>query len=299
MQFSLSTVCALILSCSMVSSKVITQCVNSGMFAMTFDDGPAAHTAELLSILRQKNAKITFHLTTTYLTDPNTQSMIKQIANDGHLIGLRSEASWNLLSMSNEQIKAGLARQGNVLANFIGYYPKFAVLPYGGYNQNTLDAVESTGLIVSSFNIDTYDYANDGARTLNAVKLSLSLAGQGQGSFISVQHDGIKQSVAVTGQLIDIIRDSGYKLVKLDECLGMSDMTKNKVPLIGADGIDMDLSSSPSANGGIVSNPGNSPSNPGPNINGRLKLQNGASEMISMSGMAIFAASALASLYLF
>lgn len=300
MQFSIPTIVAFILSCSAVSAKVITQCVSPGMFAMTFDDGPAAHTQELLQILRSKNAKITFHLTTTYLTDPNTQSMVKQIANDGHLIGLRTEASWNLLSMSSDQIKAGLARQGNVIANFSGHYPKFVVLPYGGYDQRVLDAVESTGLIVTSFNIDTYDYHNDGARTLNSVKLSLSLAGQGQGSFISVQHDGIKQSVAVTGQLVDIIRDNGYKLVKLDECLGMEDMTKNKVALKGADGVDMDVSGSPGSGGLLGGSPSDSSSNHSPNINGRLKVQkSAASESVSMSGLAIFAASVMAFLYLF
>jgi len=105
---------------NMASAKIVTQCVQSNVFAMTWDDGPAQYTKQLLDILSQKDVKVTFHVVTRYLTDPNVQSLIRQIANAGHLIGLRAEASWNLLSMSDEQITSGIVRQAGVLARFIG-----------------------------------------------------------------------------------------------------------------------------------------------------------------------------------
>lgn len=219
----------------LAQGKVINQCTQRGMYAMTWDDGPTGYTAQLLDTLAQKKVKVTFHITTQYLTDPSIQSMIQRIASAGHLIGLRTEASVDLFKMTDAQIRAYVARQANVLSSFIGYFPKFIRLPYNGYDQRVLSAIESTGLIATSHNLETYDYNNDGGRTLNAVKLALSLVGKGQGSFISVQHDGVQQSVGIAGKVIEQIQASGYKIVKLDECLGLGDMTKNKEPLKGAD----------------------------------------------------------------
>lgn len=215
--------------------KVVNQCSQRGMYALTWDDGPTQYTPQLLDTLEQKKVKATFHITTQYLTDPTIQSMIQRIASAGHLIGLRTEASVDLFKMTDPQIRAYVARQANVLSSFIGYFPKFIRLPYNGYDQRVLAAIESTGLIATSHNLETYDYNNDGGRTLTAVKLALSLVGKGQGSFISVQHDGVQQSVGIAGKVIDQVQASGYKMVKLDECLGLGDMTKNKEALKGAD----------------------------------------------------------------
>lgn len=215
--------------------KIQTQCTQRGMYAMTWDDGPAQYTEQLLNTLDSKNVKVTFHITTKYLTDPNIQSIIQRIAKSGHLIGLRTEASWNLFDMSDEMIRAGLARQANVLASFIGYTPRVVRLPYDKFDDRIVRAVESTGLVVSSFSVETYDYTGSADRIVKSIQLPLSLAGKGAGSFISIQHDGVQQSVAATAKIIDLVKGYGYKFVKLDECLGLGDMTKNKEPLKGAD----------------------------------------------------------------
>lgn len=204
---------------------------------MTFDDGPTSNTGQLLEILREKGIRATFHLTTKYLTDPAVQSMVQRIASSGHLIGLRTEASWNLLTMSDDQIRSSVARQANVMASFIGYYPKFIRLPYNGYDERVLRAVESTGAVVTTHNLESYDYTGDGNRIVNSFQLALSLAGSG-GNFISIQHDSIPSSVAVTPKVIDGIKGAGYKFVTLDACLGMGDMTKNKSALKGGAGGD-------------------------------------------------------------
>jgi len=115
-----------------VSGAVINQCNRSGSFALCIDGGPGSHTGQVLSHLKQKKARATFHITTKYLSDPSIQSLVQQIAADGHLIGLSLENVSNLTSMSEDQIKNLVARQGNVLASFINYYPKFVRLPYQG-----------------------------------------------------------------------------------------------------------------------------------------------------------------------
>jgi peptidoglycan/xylan/chitin deacetylase (PgdA/CDA1 family) len=220
---------------ALATADIVNKCQSSGMFAMTFDDGPADYTGQLLDTLSKKNVRGTFHLTTQYLTDPNVQSMIKRIAGGGHLIGFRTDPAWDLFSMSDDQIKSAIARSANVLSNFIGYYPKFTRLPYKGWDDRIVRAVEATGLIITQHNIETYDYTGDADRIFNAFQLSISLKGPG-GNFISVQRDSIQSSVGVTGKVIDLIKSNGFRLVTLDQCLGMGDMTKNKEPLKGHDG---------------------------------------------------------------
>lgn len=217
-------------------AEIRNRCSGHGVLALTFDDGPADYTSALLDHLDSKKAKATFHLTTQYLTDPNVQETIQRIAGAGHLIGLRTEPSWDLFAMSDDQIKASIARQSQVMAEFIGYQPILIRLPYKKYDDRVLRAIESTGAVVTVHNLETYDYTGDSNRIMKAFQVSLNLAGKGAGNFIAVQHDGVSASVSVTPQIIDMTRNMGYKLVKLDECLGLGDLTKNKKALNGGDG---------------------------------------------------------------
>lgn len=264
-----------VLLVSYASGEIKTRCNRGGMYAMTWDDGPAQYTDQLLNVLSSKNVKVTFHITTKYLTDPNIQSTIQRIASQGHLIGLRTEADWDLFAMTDDQIRAGVARQAMVLSSFIGYTPKFIRLPYGKFDDRVRRAVESTGLIVTNFNLETYDYTNDGTRTFNAVKLALSLVGKGAGSFISIQHDGVQQSVGVTGKIIDLVKGHGYKFVKLDECMGLGDMTKNKEALKGADdSVDLGPMGGEGSTGMVAGGPSDGVTNPDAGLEG-LNAQKG------------------------
>ena len=250
-------------------ADIVTKCQRSGMFAMTWDDGPADFTSQLLDILSKKQVKTTFHLSTQHLTDPNVQSMVQRIAGEGHLIGLRTEPDWNMFQMSDDMIKAVIARAGNTLANFSRHYPKFIRLPYKGWDDRVRRAVEETGAIITQHNIESYDYTGNADRIYNSFQLAVSLKAPGSGNFISVQRDSIQGSVGVTSKLIDLIKENGYEIVTLDKCIGLADMTKNKEPLKGADGVKLppmpgsDGAPAGSASkGGFEGSSGSGPSSP-------------------------------------
>jgi hypothetical protein len=105
------------------------------------------------------------------------------------------------------------------------------------------------------------------------------LAGKGAGSFISVQHDGVSASVSVVPQVIDLIRSLNYKIIKLDECLGLGDLTKNKKALDGGNGdyIPMEIDSSsgglplPSSGSGSGSSQGGFKGGNKPSVGGGIK----------------------------
>lgn len=226
---------AIILSLFMAaaSAEVHSQCKSAGMFAMTFDDGPSKDTAALLKHLEDKKVHATFHLSTQNLTDPEVQSMVRRISKAGHLVGTRTEINWDLDKMSNDQIASAVARQSNILAQFVGYHPKLFRVPYGKSKGKVQAAIEGAGGIITVHNLEAYDFTKDQGRIKSAFNLAMGLKSAGSSSFISIQHDTIPSSVAATPDIIDSIRKSGYKLVKLDECIGAGDLTKNKTALKG------------------------------------------------------------------
>jgi len=205
-----------------VNAAVMNTCVSAGMFALTFDDGPAQYTNQLLDSLASKNVKVTFHFVTQYLTDPNVLATIQRASSEGHYIGLRSETTWNLMSMSSADITSEVKRTADVMSQFTGVVPKVIRLPYNGYDDRVRVAVEAAGLTITEQSMDSYDYTGDSTKIFNAFKIALSLYADGKGKFISIQHDGVQGSVATTPQIIDLIISKGYRIVKLDECVGVA-----------------------------------------------------------------------------
>lgn len=226
-------VIALSLLTAIVSAEVHSQCKKPGKFALTFDDGPAQFTGQLLKHLDEKKVHATFHLSTQNLTDPEVQSMVKRIHNAGHLIGTRTETNWNLAQISEDQLASAIARQSNVLSQFIGYYPVLIRLPYGKITGKVQSGLEKAGAVITTHNLESYDFTKDQNRIQSAFNLAMGLKSSGSASFISLQHDAVKASMDAVPGIIDSIKKNGYTLVKLDECLERGDLRKNKAALKG------------------------------------------------------------------
>lgn len=226
---------AIVLSLFMAaaSAEVHNQCKKTGMFALTFDDGPTEYTNTLLKHLDEKKVLATFHLSTQNLADPQVQSMVKRISGAGHLVGTRTEPNWDLARMSEDQLASAVARQSNVLGQFLGYFPKLLRLPYGKVTGKVQSALEKAGAIITTHNLESYDFSKDQKRIQSAFNLAMGLKSSGSASFISLQHDAVKSSVDAVPDIIDAIKKHGYKLVKLDECIDAGDLRKNKTPLKG------------------------------------------------------------------
>jgi peptidoglycan/xylan/chitin deacetylase (PgdA/CDA1 family) len=207
-------------SFTFVDAGVYQKCVTPGMWAMTFSDGPTLNIPTLLNTLSAKNVKVSFNFVTKYLTDPNVQAIVQSVAAAGHLVGLRTETDWNLMSMSTSDITSNLQRLATVMSQFTGYKPTFVSLPAGGYDARVVSAVEAAGFLIVAPNMDSMDYNGDASKIYNSFSLAITLVADGQGNFISVQRDGVPDSVAKTGDIIDLIKTHGYQFVKLDSCVG-------------------------------------------------------------------------------
>lgn len=94
--------------------------------ALTFDDGPAQYTEELLTTLKNAGHKATFFLNGNnygYIYDYN--STVKRMINEGHQVGSHTWTHANIAQISDTQLRSEMSQLDVALQNILGYAPKY------------------------------------------------------------------------------------------------------------------------------------------------------------------------------
>jgi len=213
-------------------AAVLDRCVNSGDFAITYDEGPGSFIAPILSMLASKDTKATFHIVTQYINDPVVAANIQAIAKGGHVIGLRltPNVDYKDTNAVLNDFTASTTKLREVLG---GASPRYVRLPYVAPNdpnieafRATVAALEAKGYIVTHQNIDIgiYNVGATAASVLAPVQTQLSgIASSVKGSFIVAASDNVAISAAGTQGIIDYVKGLGYNVVTIDKCAGRAD----------------------------------------------------------------------------
>jgi len=216
---------ALLASATVTSAAVISTCTKPGMVAFTFDDGPSLENGyKLLDYLEALNVKVTFHWVTEFLGEFALQQLVERASISGHLIGLRAEVTWDLHGLSASELSSRLQNTRSILAKYSGYQPTFLRLPYGNYTEEQVAAAESLGFIVTSHSVDGYSYlTNNSGTVINNVESAFGPLVPGpQPSNIILLQEYNSWAVEAMPELVNFVRNRGYKIVRLDECLGVT-----------------------------------------------------------------------------
>ncbi|EKD82177.1 MAG: chitin deacetylase, partial [uncultured bacterium] len=97
---------------------------------LTFDDGPHPRTTpKVLEILRQRNIKAIFFV--LGLQAAKYPALVKQIHDEGHLIGNHSYSHKNLAQLSEEGLRGELNRTSRLIESITGSKPAYLRPPYG------------------------------------------------------------------------------------------------------------------------------------------------------------------------
>lgn len=213
-----------ILLSACVMAEIYTACHSDGMFALTFDQGPSPSTGRLLKSLSKHQAKATFHITTDYLQNPVIVAYLRKAASDGHLIGLWVKES---VASDKSQLKSYLEHSAAQVKKHINYEPQFLRFPNPGPTADILAFVTQRGYIFTTYNLDSQDYSSTSesgekhGTVFRTIKSTLDMIEPpALGSFIAVQSDLVDASVTQSDAIIDYVKKKGYKLVRLDECVG-------------------------------------------------------------------------------
>lgn len=184
--------------------------------ALTFDDGPdVAITKQILNILKKERVPATFFVTGRMVKE--YPQMLKQIAQDGHIIGNHTWSHPQLTKISDQKIVTELQRTNDIVEKEIGKKMLLFRPPYGATNSRVRKLAKEQGFLIINWSVDTNDWrGNSGPTIEEIVKKQISNGG------IILQHnagDKLQGTVDALPKIIKFLRDQNYQLVTVDQLL--------------------------------------------------------------------------------
>jgi chitin deacetylase len=185
--------------------------------ALTFDDGPAINTDEILTILKAENVKGTFFLTGNEIEKyPNDA---KRIAEEGHEIGNHSYSHQRMVLKSPSFIKEEIEKTDELIRQIgykgeIHFRPPFGkklfVLPY------YLDKHDRKSIIWS---IEPETYPEVAADSTKIAEHVIDNIEPGSIILLHVMYESRRESLHSVKEMITSLKEQGYKLVTVSELL--------------------------------------------------------------------------------
>lgn len=189
---------------------------------LTFDDGPSAHTPELLDVLKKYNVKATFFVVKTKFVDT-----IKRIAEEGHSIGIHTTThKFNQIYASEQAYFNDLYTMQDIIKNLTGQ--ESTLLRFPGGSSNTVSGNYSKGIMTRltqsvqekgfryfDWNVDSKDAG--GAKTANQVFNNVKKGIGSKQISVVLQHDTKGFSVDAVEKIIVWGLQNGYTFLPLTQ----------------------------------------------------------------------------------
>lgn len=181
---------------------------------LTFDLGyEAGYTPKILEVLKQNEVKATFFITAHYV---NTQpDLVKQMIDEGHIIGNHTVNHKSMPSCSLETIKKEVMDLHSAIYDKFGYEMKFIRPPKGEYSERTVAYTNTLGYtsVMWSFGYDDWDEKKQG-REEYGKKKSLDNVHNGE---IMLLHATSKDNANILDDVIKEIKNMGYEFRNIDQ----------------------------------------------------------------------------------
>ncbi|MGO4772823.1 polysaccharide deacetylase family protein [Flavobacterium sp. W22_SRS_FK3] len=183
--------------------------------ALTFDDGPSIFTLEVLELLKKYNAQATF-----FCIGKNIEKhpeIVKQIIEDGHLLGNHSYSHSKFFDFYNEdKITDELRKTDKLLEKFTSKKINFFRPPYGVTTPSIRRALQLTNHKVIGWNIRSLD---GGTKNQDFI-LSRIIKRISPGGIVLL-HDTGSHSVLVLEQFLQFLHQNNYKVISVEELLNL------------------------------------------------------------------------------
>jgi peptidoglycan-N-acetylglucosamine deacetylase len=155
---------------------------------LTFDDGPNPDwTPPLLDALRDQNVHATFFLIEDYIT-PETEYIVKRIADEGHAIGLHSGTRAQMVE-EPEELAEWLEDTADRIEAITGEEPCRLFRPHAGWRSGTMyDGLEQAGFTLAGWSWGMWDW--DWWRAPKPERVAAKLMKKASPGDIIVIHDG-------------------------------------------------------------------------------------------------------------
>lgn len=181
---------------------------------LTFDLGyEAGYTSKILEILKNNNVKATFFITAHYV---NTQpDLVKQMINEGHIVGNHTVNHKSMPSCSLETINKEVMNLHFAISEKFGYEMKFIRPPKGEYSERTVAYTNTLGYktVMWSFAYDDWDENKQGREEYGRKKI-LENVHNGE---IMLLHATSKDNANILDDVVKQIKQMGYEFKNIDE----------------------------------------------------------------------------------
>ncbi len=182
--------------------------------ALTFDDGPdPIQTPKVLQTLKEQQATACFFCIGRKIK--GNEKLLQQIVTEGHLIGNHSFTHSGLFPLYRlSRMKKDLQTCQSELERVTSQPVTLFRPPFGVTNPTIAKAVRQLGYTSIGWNIRTLDTQQPTPdKVLNRIRKGLK-----PGSIILL-HDRIPDSGQLVKQILDLLKEQGYTVVRLDELL--------------------------------------------------------------------------------
>lgn len=185
------------------------------MIALTFDDGPSAHTQRLLDIFQKYGGKGTFFVLGNTLD--NRKETLKRMALQGHEIGNHSWSHRQFTNISIDEVRDQIMMTRAKIYDITGVDCKLVRPPYGACNDEIRVLGKELGVSFVNWSVDTLDWKSKNADAVyNEI---MNDVGDGH---IILCHDLHKTTVDAMEKVVPALIEKGYQLVTVTELLTAS-----------------------------------------------------------------------------
>ena len=190
--------------------EMVPEATEARKIAITFDDGPNAdYTEMLLAGLKERGVHATFFLLGREVA--KYPEIVKQIYEDGHLIGTHAYDHVNLKNLSDAAAIDQVDRTNAAICEIVGECPQYIRPPFGEWKKK-LDY--DTKMIEVLWDVDPLDWM-----TCNSDVIAKRVISKVQENDIILLHDASESSVKAAFKIIDELQTRGYVFVTVDEIL--------------------------------------------------------------------------------
>lgn len=178
--------------------------------ALTFDDGPnSKYTPLLLKGLKERGVHATFFLMGKNIE--GKEALVKQIQEEGHLIGNHTYNHVQLDKISKEAAKEEIETTNQKIFEITGVYPAWLRPPYGEWRKNLDFYVEMFPVL---WDVDTLDWKSKNVDSI--MKIVQSEVSDGA---VILMHDAYQSSVDAALQIVDLLMAEEYEFVTVEELI--------------------------------------------------------------------------------
>ncbi|OTB03078.1 carbohydrate esterase family 4 protein [Hypoxylon sp. CI-4A] len=211
----------------------IYDCAHDGDVALTFDDGPAQYTSELLDLLARYEAKATFFITginngkgeidNASLEWP---SVIQRMHTDSHQIASHTWSHADLSTLTSARRRDEMIKNEMAFRNILGFIPTYMRPPYSSctHASGCEDDLAALQYHIVYFDLDTADYLNDAPDLIQNSKDNFDAFFAGTSpdadDALVISHDIHEQTVHnLTEYMLQGLQTRGFRAVTVGECL--------------------------------------------------------------------------------